>query len=212
MSDRRIQALREVVHESYAIFDTVLDELDLDPPIACKSGCIHCCYNQVALTEPEALVLGLHLLETRDSKRLDDLSAKTEALVGSLNGKSWQDIGMARHRLPCLFLENGNCSVYPARPWACRGWNSVDVNMCLESNLSENALTLIENHPVTRLVADSLQKGVLRGASDLGLEAGYLLMSRAVSLLLEGGAEKGVRNCMEDWLLGRPFFARKKSW
>ena len=200
------------MHDSFALFDSMLEELELDPPLACKTGCIHCCYNQVALTEPEALFLGLHLLETRDKRQLSELGARTLALVESLKGKSWREIGMERHRLPCLFLENGNCSIYLARPLACRGWNSVNADMCLHSNLSEDAMAPIENQPIVRLLADGIQSGLLRGSNALNLEAGYLLMARAVLLLLEGGAEKGVLVCTCDWLRGMPFFGRKKDW
>ena len=212
VTGRRIKALHEAVRESYDIMNSLLGELDLDPPIACKSGCIHCCYNQIALTEPEALFLGMHLLETRTPEQLPELRARALALTERLNGKSWRDIGMARHLLPCVFLENGNCSVYPARPFACRGWNSVDVNMCVRSNLTEDAMTLIENHPIMRQIADGIQKGLLHGSKALGLEAGYLLMVRAVSLLMEGGLEQGLLDRTADWLRGDPFFGRKKDW
>ncbi|WP_207260533.1 YkgJ family cysteine cluster protein [Desulfovibrio sp. Huiquan2017] len=208
----RTEALHQAVHDAYARLDAMLEELAPDPPLACHQGCIHCCYNQVALTEPEALYLGRHLLETRDARELRDLEARTRALAERLKGKSWQDIGMARHRLPCLFLENGGCSVYPARPLACRGWNSVDADRCLQSNLSGNALTLIENHPVIRQMADAVQSSLLLGANALGLEAGYLLMARATLLLLENGAQQGVPEQTADWLRGSPFFGRKKTW
>ena len=212
VTGRRIKALYETVRDALSVFDSLPEELDLNPPLACKSGCIHCCYNQVALTESEAIYLGMYLLETRSKERLADLAERTRALVDGLQGKKWQDIGMVRHRLPCLFMENGNCSVYPARPLACRGWNSVNVELCIESNRSENAMTLIEHHPVLRLIADGVQGGLLKGSKALGLEAGYLLMARAVLLLLEGGAEQGVLGCTVDWLQGKPFFARRKSW
>lgn len=209
---RSVKALHETVQESYALLYSLQEELVLDPPIACTSGCIHCCYNQIAMTEPEALFLGMYLLETRDRQQLLDLEAKTRALVENLKGKSWQDIGMARHTLPCVFLENGNCGIYPARPLSCRGWNSVDVNMCIDSNRSENALTQIENHSILRVMSLGIQNGLLRGSKAMGLEAGYLLLVRAVLLLLENGAEQGVLTSTEDWLNGRPFFGRKKDW
>ncbi|WP_419785346.1 YkgJ family cysteine cluster protein [Pseudodesulfovibrio sp.] len=212
ISGERIKALHTLMRESYELMDSMLGELELDPPIACQRGCIHCCYNQVALTEPEALYLGMHLLETRTPEQLKDLTARALTLTEKLNGKSWQEIGMARHRLPCLFLENGNCSIYPARPFACRGWNSVNVNMCELSNITEDAMTPIENHAIIRQIAESIQQGILRGSKALGLEAGYLLMTRATSLLLEAGAEKGLLDYTGEWLQGHPFFARKRSW
>ncbi|WP_316896707.1 YkgJ family cysteine cluster protein [Pseudodesulfovibrio indicus] len=207
-----IRALHEIVRGSFALFDSLHDDLILDPPLACKQGCIHCCWNQVALTEPEALYLGLHLLDTRTPERLRELAAKAEGLVDGLKGKSWREIGMARHRLPCLFLENGNCSVYPARPLACRGWNSVNAAMCLESNLTEDALTPIENHPILRLMADSIQDGLLRGSRSMALEAGYLLMARATHLLLRDDPAATILACAESWLLGQPLFGRKRDW
>ena len=212
MSGQPVKALQDAVGEAYAACDAMFDELQPDPPLACERGCIHCCYNQVALTEPEALFLGLHLLGTRSGERLRDLAHRAQALADSLRGRSWQEIGMARHRLPCLFLEDGGCSVYPARPLACRGWNSVDANMCLRSNLSGDAMTPIENHPILRLIADSVQSGLLRGANALGLEAGYLLMARAMALLLEGDPEQGLTDRAADWLDGNPFFGRRTDW
>ncbi|XXJ21122.1 YkgJ family cysteine cluster protein [Desulfovibrio caledoniensis] len=211
-ADHTVKALHDAGREAYDVCEAMLDELELDPPLACKRGCIHCCYNQVALTEPEALFLGLHLLGTRSPERLRDLADKAQRLADDLTGKSWQEIGMIRHKLPCLFLEDGGCSVYPARPLACRGWNSVNEKMCLLSNLSGDALTPIENHPIVREIADGIQTGLLRGASGLGLEAGYLLMARATALLLSGDPEQGVMDTTADWLDGKPFFGRKAKW
>jgi Fe-S-cluster containining protein len=207
-----VKALHDAVREAYDVCEAMLDELQLDPSPACKRGCIHCCYNQVALTEPETLFLGLHLLGTRSAERLRELADKAQGLADDLKGKSWREIGMIRHKLPCLFLEDGGCSVYPARPLACRGWNSVDERMCLLSNLSGDALTPIENHPIVREIADGVQSGLLRGSSALGLEAGYLLMARATALLLSSDPEQGVMDTTADWLDGKPFFGRKAKW
>ncbi|MFW5733860.1 MAG: YkgJ family cysteine cluster protein [Oceanidesulfovibrio sp.] len=206
------KALYVVVRESYEVFDSLMGELELDPPLACQSGCIHCCYNQVSLTAPEALFLGFHLVETRGPEQLQALEARARALVASLNGKSREEMGMERHLYPCLFLEQGSCSVYPARPLVCRGWNSVNMDMCMLSNQFGDALALIENHPLPRLLAESVQLGLLHGANGLGLEAGYLLLARAMSLLLDGGLEKNLLECTGHWLSGGPFFARNRAW
>ncbi|WP_415716243.1 YkgJ family cysteine cluster protein [Maridesulfovibrio sp.] len=197
----------ELMEESYGMFNTMIDELTLNPPLACKRGCIYCCINQVSLTEPEALYLGFHLLENRSLKQLQDLKIKTQALLTELKGKNRQQIGMERHLHPCLFMEDGTCSIYPARPFVCRGWNSVNAEMCKHSNQTGDALAPIENHPLPRILADSIQLGLLNGAKGIGLEAGYLLLARAVSMLLEGGADRVVE-LTQDWLEGRPLFAK----
>ena len=202
------QQFFELMEESYEMFNTMLEELTLNPPLACKKGCIYCCINQVSLTEPEALYLGYHLLESRSSEQLLDLEKKTHTLLTSLKGKSRQEIGMERHLHPCLFMEEGNCSIYPARPFVCRGWNSVNAEMCRHSNQAGDALAPIENHPLPRILADSIQLGLLNGAKESGLEAGYLLLPRAVAMLLKGGSDTVVE-LTKDWLEGKPLFAKR---
>ncbi len=202
-----VQPLYEIMEESYNIFDSILSEITLDPPLACKRGCIYCCINQVSLTEPEALFLGFHLLETRTEDQLADLRQKTKTLLTELKGKSRQEIGMERHLHPCLFIENGTCSIYAARPLVCRGWNSINADMCRHSNQSGDAMAPIENQPLPRIVADSIQIGLLNAAKELRLETGYLLLPRAVHLVLEGGNDTVVE-LTENWLEGKPFFAK----
>jgi len=206
------KALYDVVRESLDLCDSLIGELELDPPIACTSGCIHCCYNQIAMCEPEALFMGFYLLETRGPEQIRQLEAKARSMVDALKGKHWQDIGMERHKHLCIFIENGNCSVYPARPLVCRGWNSVNVDMCIASNLTCDAMTLIETHPLPKLLADCVQTGMLRGARDLGLETGFLLMARAMWMLLDGGLENNLIARTDEWLQGKPFFASKREW
>lgn len=207
MSEGGFQHFYDLMEESYAMFDTMLDDLALDPPLACKRGCIYCCINQVSLTEPEALYLGFYLLKTRSQEQLADLEKRARSLLTSLKGKSREEIGMERHLHPCLFMEEGNCSIYPARPFVCRGWNSVNAEMCRHSNQAGDALAPIENHPLPRILAESILLGILNGAKKSGFETGYLLLARAAYMLLEGGAEN-VEGLTRNWLAGGPLFAK----
>lgn len=200
--------LYELMQESYEIFGSLVEQATLNPPLACKQGCTYCCINQVSLTEPEAIYLGMHLMETRSPNQLLDLKDKTKALLEKLEGKSRQQIGMERHLHPCLFMGEETCSVYPARPFVCRGWNSVNADMCRHSNQSGDALAPIENHPFPRIMSDSIQLGLLNGARDKGLETGFLLLPRAVNLILENGIDN-IDDLAQSWLAGKPFFAKK---
>ncbi|MBU1612446.1 MAG: hypothetical protein KKC99_11445, partial [Proteobacteria bacterium] len=66
----------------------------------------------------------------------------------------------------------------------------------------------IENHELPRLLADSIQLGLLRGTRTLGMEAGFLALPRALWLLLEYGVEE----CANRWLRQEPFFGLRKEW
>ncbi len=198
-----VRGLCEAVQEAYAALDDVLRDLDFDPPVACARGCLHCCFNQVSLTPPEALFLGIHVLERFSPGEGDALAARVEALGGLIRGRSRRELGDIRHLTPCAFLRDGACSVHEARPLACRGWNSVDARACQLSVELRDPLAPIPSYALQRELAGAVQQGLLEGAAALGLEAGYLVMTRAVALM----RRRGVLACAEDWLAGRPFLA-----
>ncbi len=127
---------------------------------ACKAGCSHCCHTPVTITRLEADLIGRATGRTPASParsvRLDDhetLAAAIEAQA-ELQEPGWPG--------PCPFLADGRCSVYAARPMACR----------LLLNLDDDDLLcrLIEGTPVPVPYAN----------------AGQL---RAVYLLAQPGAE-----------------------
>lgn len=196
-----------LIKESYELLEKMLAELILNPPLACKHGCTYCCINQVSFTEPEALYLGFYLLETRTTEELKKLEARTDSLLDKMKGKSRQEIGMNRHMYPCLFLENGTCSIYPARPLVCRGWNSVDSDMCKNSNQTANALAPIENHELPRMLAEGIQRGILSGTQELKLESGFIMVPRAVKIMLHEQLSENIIKYSKNWLEGKPFFA-----
>lgn len=80
------------------------------PATACKSGCSHCCRMAVGILSSEAITIGNYvgilpaeMTEDRDS----------EQLIKKFLG------------VPCPFLTNGRCSIYPVRPVACRTYFNV---------------------------------------------------------------------------------------
>lgn len=75
------------------------------PFTACKSGCSYCCHIAATITETEAQILG------------KAIGRKPKKLVGGVNYEETRDKWFG---VPCTFLKNGRCSVYNARPLACR--------------------------------------------------------------------------------------------
>ena len=108
--------------------------------VSCRMGCAACCRMMVPVSPPEAFALREYVnqlpadRQTQVSSRLADTTARLKA------ADLWdrlQDISRAatppsddaldpinrayyRLRLPCPFLENELCSIYEARPAACR--------------------------------------------------------------------------------------------
>lgn len=74
------------------------------PHSACKASCSYCCHIPIALSSVEALVIGESIGVTPTM---------------SISRDAREDINHY-HRQPCTFLQQGKCSIYDARPMACR--------------------------------------------------------------------------------------------
>lgn len=105
--------------------------------ISCRAGCAACCCQLVPISETEAwhlaqLVAGLPsprqaAVRVRFRKAIEELAAagllerlRDTAALADLEAR--RRIGMEYFRLgiPCPFLEEHNCSIYPERPLRCR--------------------------------------------------------------------------------------------
>jgi len=101
---------------------------------ACRAGCAHCCHQQVGVSAPEVLAIYDHLRTTRSPAELEVTLQRLRAADDRTRGMT------AAQRLspdlPCPLLDEQQCSIYEARPLACRGTNSLDAAAC-ERNLHE---------------------------------------------------------------------------
>lgn len=96
--------------------------------IACTEGCSFCCYLQVEILPFEAEAIVEYLAYS--GKTAGELMAY---LMAAWSRMSLDDLSCAEYRLanePCLFLENGRCSIYPVRPLACVQYHSSDRACC----------------------------------------------------------------------------------
>jgi Fe-S-cluster containining protein len=82
-----------------------------EPFVACRKGCSACCRMDVSITTFEAERLALV-----SGRRLKRPRAPTP-------GETRRHLGT-----PCPFLVNDSCSVYEARPFACRAHFSFDTS------------------------------------------------------------------------------------
>jgi Fe-S-cluster containining protein len=96
--------------------------------VECAAGGDHCCHVPVGVTAPEALQIYAFLRRTRSASELDALQQKLRGCSDAIRSLSHHERYSPNH--PCPLLEAGKCSVYPARPFACRGMNSLDRSDC----------------------------------------------------------------------------------
>lgn len=98
--------------------------------IDCQGGCSYCCYYHVMVTPAEALALAAHIetLPVHEREPIKACLAATAERVAPLSR-----IEYIRTNIPCAFLDSGHCTVYPMRPFACRGFQSTSVKRCKDS-------------------------------------------------------------------------------
>ena len=94
---------------------------------ACKSGCSHCCSQNIHPTLPE-LARILQEIEGFTDEEKSALKARVAAVAEIQKDHTVLDGKLSG---PCVMLRaDGACSIYKARPLVCRGMNSMSVESC----------------------------------------------------------------------------------
>lgn len=112
----------------YEAFDKMSDQSPV--PISCKPGCTYCCHYHVMVSATEVFGLAEAIerlpAATRETvrKRVGEVVARTKTMTRE---------EYIRTNVQCAMLLDGKCSVYTARPIACRGHHSADVAVCKET-------------------------------------------------------------------------------
>lgn len=126
------------LHMKYAGLDADIERMrnSSDVTFVCKKGCCACCSNYFYISQMEYFYIKRYLLET-DATAFS--AAKQRAfeqaeLLKSIAPNEYEkvfskkDYGIScfdaseytKGFSNCIFLQNGSCSVYPARPRVCR--------------------------------------------------------------------------------------------
>jgi len=198
---------RDVVHvgrEAMAIAEAAFAKLCADDAgvaravanLHCKKYCAHCCYKSVGATPDEVFTLAAYIEEsaglrarTRLVRRLRELDRKTRGLSPGERGAA---------NLACALLVGRLCMAHPARPAACRGFNSRDVTACQHS-LRRRDVQIPVFLAQYRIFADA-HLGLRAGLGDVGLRAGPFELTAALRIALE------VPDAAGRWLAGEDVF------
>lgn len=174
-------------------------ENPLPRPIVCEPGCAFCCFNQVEVTPPEALVIGDYVEHGFSAPEKAALKENLNRTLRIKAGKSKQEIALLRGELPCPLLRGDRCSVYRVRPLVCRAMHSLDASQC-ELEFRSNALTGVDHYLHRQEIVASIAQGLLAGCREMGCQSGPLDLSSALGDFFQAPRP------LERWIQGELTF------
>lgn len=98
--------------------------------VACYNGCHWCCHQAVYANSYELHFLSEQLKKDFTQEDLSSLISLTEIKCAKTSVLTEKEI--LKFKSPCPLLKNGSCSIYSARPMACRIYLSTKLESCLE--------------------------------------------------------------------------------
>lgn len=151
--------------------------------VACQRGCVYCCSQRVEMRPHEVFVLAGFIQARFDSRQRVDMQARLDenlARIADLTREQHVQAGIA-----CALLVDGSCSVYEARPAACRKYYSVSVDTC-RSAFENPAAPLIGplEHDNLRFAGNAVALGFAKGISEAGYNTDLFELHQALKLAL----------------------------
>ena len=165
-------------------------------PIACAKGCAFCCHVAVTASAPEIFLVAAKIREMPEDRQEETLNRVRAADQRTRQMTSRQ---RGSNKIPCGLLIDGACSVYEARPGACRGFSSTSAEICRRGFEGEAVQV---NTPAVWTVLRGAHKQALWGAlAAEKLPAEYYEFHHALRIALE------VPDAENRWLAGEDIFA-----
>jgi Fe-S-cluster containining protein len=152
---------------------------------------------KVSLTAPEIFAVVEYLENGVSEQVRERIAGRAREL--SQDPRIFSSEAKVEARIRCAMLsDDGACLVYPARPLACRGYNSLDAESCRRS--LDDDLEIVEcNEPLARDSA-AVALGLLAGIEDAELPAELFELTSGLHLALSEP------NALERWLAGEAVF------
>lgn len=151
----------------------------------CAPGCAYCCHLVVLASVPEVLHLAAHLRATRTNAEIAALTASLRARADHVRGMDAH--ARAEAQTPCLLLdrETGKCTVYEARPFSCRAYNSCDANVCKQAFDAKSRSWDLPVDLFQLTVTRNVREGLLEATRASSREPGPYDLMVALAIALE---------------------------
>lgn len=165
-------------------------------PIACRRGCAHCCKSIVTCSAPEILRVAGAL-----TQQGPDIVAAVLDRARARGGRTVAELLADQADCPLLF--DGACSVYVARPLACRQLYSLSAEACQQAveQGTQDVPLLMPPMQLGELVRTMLFAAMrAEGMAEIGYD-----LSEGLLIAL------GTPNAEARWLAGEDVFSAARS-
>lgn len=123
------EAIRAMYSAIDQLLEAFLQRADAEgQKVSCKKGCSWCCHQEVFAVTHEFLYLNEYVQKHFSSEEQEKALERAREKVKISRNKSLEE--QLEIRAACLFLEEGSCTVYAARPMACRIYLSASEASC----------------------------------------------------------------------------------
>ena len=123
------QSTRQEQDAADGLIDSLLSEAKRrDVNVACKKGCSWCCHQPVYAVSHEFHFLWQFMKLNMNEAERESVVQKAFDAYRKRSRLSDEEINNSK--MPCPLLKNGACSVYEARPMACRIYLSMSALSC----------------------------------------------------------------------------------
>jgi Fe-S-cluster containining protein len=184
-----------------ARIDPHLEQLGRQLGVACAKGCGWCCHGlKVELTAPEAIAIAEYLRTKSAPEGLPALGEALQDEADEARTLSITDRWLARRA--CYFLDqaSGSCSIWEARPLACRSHTSLNASACEAAHTGRGDGPAVPR-PTSIETLYGLARGALHAAcEDTGLDMRAFELTNAVAVAFH------VPRAAERWLAGERVF------
>ena len=175
-SDDEAASVALLVNSAHAWADDRIDQSPDRNRRACQAGCAFCCYLPVVLASAAEVVYLADWLRANCTP--DDLAAVRKRLEARCEQSTTNPSD--RRRLPCALLQDDTCMAYEARPFKCRGWNSIRLEACEHAYGQSQATTKVPVDAFAFVVGNAVLNGLSDATRNAEIDGGAYELNAAL--------------------------------
>lgn len=196
---RTVETIVGALGEAHGLVAALAARRPANPRVKCKAGCVFCCYHHVECLGAEVFNIAHHIKGTWSAAAREDLQSRLGHAIRRADGR--RGFAYYKEHIRCPLLgKDDRCRIYEERPFACRAYTSFSVTRCRKKFEKRQDIG-IERDRFTKDLNGGVQKGLMVGLFEAGLQSGVYALNEALLIALEQP------DAAERWLAGEDVLA-----